>query len=139
MDAGSGAGRQPGKDDGEFLLQSGQVILNRSPDFLDVHTEVLVNQHVARGDDLRPWHVRVSGKEFVAQLAGGLSDDLYVVNEPRLEQFILFDCRPPLAPTYFSICSIASRMSSSRSRSLLTEVRLRAAHGRGYVASAHGP
>ena len=43
----------------DLLFQHWEVSFHRFPHLLQVHSEILVNEHVPHGDDLRPGYLRV--------------------------------------------------------------------------------
>jgi hypothetical protein len=78
-----------GENGGELLFQLGQVILNRSPYLLRVHTKVLVDEDAAHRDNLCPRHVCVCGPEAFGELGRSLTDDLNVMDDPRLKELVV--------------------------------------------------
>jgi len=60
----------------------------------------------------------MAGLKFIGQGTAGLADQVDGIDHPILDEFILPEGGFPLS-AYFSIRSMASRISKSRSRSLL--------------------
>jgi hypothetical protein len=72
-------------------LEAGQVALHGPPDFPKIHPNILVDEYVAHRSDLRPRHQGMRIVKISAELCGSLADDLEVVNDPDLVQFVLLE------------------------------------------------
>jgi hypothetical protein len=69
-------------------LEAGQVALYSVPDFPEIHPEILMDEYVAHRNNLRPWHLGMRIVKISAELCRGLADDLEVMNNPDLDQFV---------------------------------------------------
>ena len=73
-------------------LESGEIGFHCFPYLVQVHTKILVDQHVAHGHDLGPRNLRISGLKLPAELSSSLANDLNVVKDPDLDQLVLLEC-----------------------------------------------
>ena len=80
----------------DVALQNRQVPCGSHSNLPQIQAEVLMHEDVSQGDEFRPLHVGVPGAKCRRQPAGGLADDLQVVNHPNLQHLVapegLFPC-----------------------------------------------
>jgi hypothetical protein len=74
----------------ERALQPREVSLNHPPYFFKVDTKVIVNQYIPHGNNLWPRDRGILFVELTAKFRCSFSNNLKVVNNPGLNQFILF-------------------------------------------------
>ena len=90
----SGCGRSAQLDSGsrKYLLreffQSWQVPVDHAPDDLQIDSEILMDDHVAKTAGQRPNVFGVCGPEFGGESAACFADDHEVVDNPCLNQLI---------------------------------------------------
>ncbi len=63
----------------DMLFEAWQVLLHGSPNLIQIHAEVLVNENVAHRHDLSPRQIGMRLVKRFAQLSGSFANDLYVV------------------------------------------------------------
>jgi len=102
-----------------LALEGWQVALHGGPDFLQVHTRVVMNQDIPHGDDLRPGDFGVSCTQGFRNPPRRLTNDLKVIYNPDLYKLVTLE-RLPTTRSIAFVRSTASRMSNRRSRSSLT-------------------
>jgi hypothetical protein len=84
---------------GEFF-QSWQVSFNHAPNDLQIDSEILMDDHVAKTAGQRPNVFGVSGSEFGGESAACFTDDHQVVDNPCLNQLIAVKRVTPLAGVF---------------------------------------
>jgi hypothetical protein len=67
-----------------LLFQGRKVPFHSPSHFLEIHSEILVNEYVAHGDDLCPWYLRVGLMKGFAKLCCRLTNELNVVENPHV-------------------------------------------------------
>ena len=72
-------------------LEAGQVALHSPPNFPEIHPEILVDEYVAHRNDVRPGHLGMRIVKISAELCRSLANDLEVMNDPDLDQFVLLE------------------------------------------------
>jgi hypothetical protein len=65
-----------------------QVALHDLPYLAQIDPEIIVNNNVSHPGDLRPRNLWVKRSKLARELACGLADDLDIVNNPGLDQFV---------------------------------------------------
>jgi len=63
-------------------------VRNHIPDLVEVDAEVIVDQDIAHGDDLRPGNDRMFRMKVAPQLRCRLTQNLKMVYDPNLDQFV---------------------------------------------------
>ena len=102
----SGCGRSAQLDSGsrKYLLreffQSWQVPVDHAPDDLQIDSEILMDDHVAKTGSQCPNVFGVSGTEFGGETAACFADDHEVVDNPCLNQLIAVERVTPLAGVF---------------------------------------
>ncbi len=70
-------------------------MLDGPPDLLEINTEIEVDENISHSLDDCPGHFRMQFLEPITHLAGSLANDLYVVDDPVLDQFVGIEGRAP--------------------------------------------
>lgn len=84
-------------------LESRQIPFHCHPDLREIDSKVVMNQDMAHLDDLGPWDIVMRFSKRRGELAGGLTDNLNVVNHPGMNEFVFLEdatasLRIPLDP-----------------------------------------
>lgn len=116
-------------------FKSRQIILYHRPNDIRIDAEIVMDKYISHADDLLPFDLIGIRRGFRRQGPDRLANDLQMVQNPRLDQFVFVE-RRAAASGVFSIRSIASAMSSRRSRSSLISHEPRARSVRGFAAAA---
>ena len=76
------------EDGFQIALEFGKVIGERVPHLVKVNPKIVVNQHVSLVHNIGPRNMRMPLLQCFGEAAGGLSNNLDVVNGPNLEEFV---------------------------------------------------
>src|ERR1019366_4250882 len=88
-----------GTDQGSGYLrfQLRQVPHDGRPDFLEVDAEVVVYENVPHRGYLGPGNVRMRASDLIRQASDRFANDLEVMKDPGLNQFVAIECRSATA------------------------------------------
>jgi len=65
----------------DTLFYDWQILSRDLPHRFDIHTHIIVNQHVAQPGDAAPWDLRMLGAELLRQPLGCLPYDFKLAND----------------------------------------------------------
>jgi hypothetical protein len=63
------------------LFYNWQILLRDLPHRVDIHTHIIVNQHVAQPGDAAPWDFRMLRAKLFGQPFGCLTNDFKLAND----------------------------------------------------------
>jgi len=82
------------EDVADLLLEGRKIPFYHRPDFCQVNTEIVMDQHMAHFDNLQPGNLLVGFAKRGGELAGSFTDDLDVMNHPGVDEFVFLENRP---------------------------------------------
>jgi hypothetical protein len=94
----------------DLLLEEGNILFHSEPDFINVDSEIVVDQFVVHPRNILPRDVRISPAQTYGEALGCLPDDFDLPDDPVwISVFRLNEERDTFL-VYPSILEIASRM-----------------------------
>ena len=73
----------------DLSLEGRQIIRYRIPNLFHVDAKILVDQHIPHRDNIVPGNIRILLLQGWGNPAGGLSNNLNMMNGPHLKEFVL--------------------------------------------------
>lgn len=91
----------------DLLLEGREVPLDCGPDFSQIDSEIIMHQDMAYLDDLGPRYLVMGFSKGGGKLTGSFTNDLNVVNHPRMDEFVFFECAPtPFGVSFYPLGGI---------------------------------